>query len=297
MSGRTRSSRSSPVSGSRSSTMSTACGCIAARRSRRSPRPAPTAGRSRAASESTPGVPKTRNCSDQASRLWIPSRLPPCRTRRPGRRAAKEQVVSDVNVTVVSAAQRAEQSVTTGTKAWELFRDRDADGSAEIIAARVNGELRDLAHELSDGDVVEGVAIDSDDGRAILRHSTAHVLAQAVQALFPKARLGIGPPVEDGFYYDFDVDTPFVPEDLERLETQMRKIVKEGQSFSRRAVSDDDARAELADEPYKLELIGLKGADASQAADGAGAEVGGSELTVYDNRRRDRSLAWKDLCR
>jgi threonyl-tRNA synthetase len=205
--------------------------------------------------------------------------------------------VSDVNVTVVSAAQRAEQSVTTGTKAWELFRDRDADGSAEIIAARVNGELRDLAHELSDGDVVEGVAIDSDDGRAILRHSTAHVLAQAVQALFPKARLGIGPPVEDGFYYDFDVDTPFVPEDLERLETQMRKIVKEGQSFSRRAVSDDDARAELADEPYKLELIGLKGADASQAADGAGAEVGGSELTVYDNLRRDRSLAWKDLCR
>jgi threonyl-tRNA synthetase len=204
----------------------------------------------------------------------------------------KEQVVSDVNVTVVSAAQQAEQSVTTGTKAWELFRD-----DPDIVVARVNGELRDLAYELADGDVVEGVPIGSPDGQAVLRHSTAHVLAQAVQTLFPKARLGIGPPIEDGFYYDFDVDTPFVPEDLDRLETQMRKIVKEGQSFSRRAVSDDDARAELADEPYKLELIGLKGADASQAADGADAEVGGAELTIYDNLRRDRTLAWKDLCR
>jgi threonyl-tRNA synthetase len=203
--------------------------------------------------------------------------------------------VSDVNVTVVSAAQRAEQSVTTGTKAWELFRDHDDAGS--VVAARINGELRDLSAELASGDVVEAVPIESDDGRAILRHSTAHVLAQAVQTLFPGAKLGIGPPIEDGFYYDFDVEVPFHPDDLERLETQMRKIVKEGQSFSRRAVSDDDARVELADEPYKLELIGLKGSDASRAAEGADAEVGGSELTIYDNLRRDRSLAWKDLCR
>jgi threonyl-tRNA synthetase len=201
--------------------------------------------------------------------------------------------VSDVKVTVVSAAQRAEQSVTTGTKAWELFRD---DGS-DIVVARVNGELRDLSYELRDGDAVEGVSIGSPDGRAVLRHSTAHVLAQAVQTLFPDARLGIGPPIEDGFYYDFAVETPFVPEDLERIESQMRKIVKEGQSFARRAVSDDEARTELADEPYKIELIGLKGPDASRAADGADAEVGGSELTIYDNVRRDRSLAWKDLCR
>jgi threonyl-tRNA synthetase len=195
--------------------------------------------------------------------------------------------VSDVNVTVVSAAQRAEQSVTTGTKAWQLFRD-----DATVVAARINGELRDLSAELVPGDVVEGVAIDSDDGRAILRHSTAHVLAQAVQALFPDARLGIGPPIEDGFYYDFDVPVPFRPEDLERLETQMRKIVKEGQAFARRVVSDDDARTELADEPYKLELIGLKGSDASRAAEGADAEVGDAERTIYDNLRRDRTLAW-----
>ena len=153
--------------------------------------------------------------------------------------------------------------MTTGTKAWELFRD-----DPEVIAARVDGELRDLAHELADGDEVEAVAIDSADGRDILRHSTAHVMAQAVQELFPEAKLGIGPPIENGFYYDFDVETPFVPEDLEKIETRMRKIVKENQRFSRRPVSDDDARDELADEPYKLELIGLKGS-AADAAEGA----------------------------
>ena len=112
-----------------------------------------------------------------------------------------------------------------------------------------------LAHALGDGDEVEAVAIDSPDGRDILRHSTAHVLAQAVQELFPDAKLGIGPPIENGFYYDFDVETPFVPEDLEKIETRMRKIIKENQRFSRRAVSDAEAASELAEEPYKLELI------------------------------------------
>ena len=162
---------------------------------------------------------------------------------------------------------------------------------------------------LGDGDEVEGVAIDSKDGRDILRHSTAHVLAQAVQDLFPDAKLGIGPPIENGFYYDFDVEIPFVPEDLEKLETRMRKIIKEGQRFSRRAVSDDDARVELKDEPYKLELIGLKGGldkldqrgealdQQGAAPEGAGAEVGAGELTIYDNLDRNGELAWKDLCR
>jgi threonyl-tRNA synthetase len=199
--------------------------------------------------------------------------------------------VSDLTVTVTSPAGSAERAVTTGTRAWELFADQP-----EVIAARVNDTLRDLAHELADKDVVEPVAIDSDDGHDILRHSTAHVMAQAVQDLFPEAKLGIGPPIHDGFYYDFDVPTPFVPEDLEKLETRMRKIIKEGQRFSRRPVSDDDARAELADEPYKLELIGLKGS-AGAAAEGADAEVGAGELTIYDNLTRDGSLAWKDLCR
>jgi threonyl-tRNA synthetase len=141
------------------------------------------------------------------------------------------------------------------------------------------------------------VAIDSEDGRAILRHSTAHVMAQAVQELYPEARLGIGPPVENGFYYDFDVPGPFHPDDLSRIDKRMQQIVKEGQSFSRRVVSDDEARDELAAAPYKLELIGLKGGDAAAAADGADAEVGGGELTIYDNLRKDGSLAWKDLCR
>ena len=199
--------------------------------------------------------------------------------------------MSDVLVTVVSPSGKAERRVTAGTRAWELFTDEP-----DVVAARVGGQLRDLAHELADGDEVEGVAIDSDDGRAILRHSTAHVLAQAVQDLFPQAKLGIGPPVENGFYYDFDVETPFVPEDLDKLETRMRKIIKDNQKFSRRVVSDDEARAELADEPYKLELIGLKGG-AAEAAEGASAEVGAGELTIYDNLDRNGELAWKDLCR
>ena len=201
--------------------------------------------------------------------------------------------MSDIQVALVTAEAREDRAVTTGTKAWELFADDPA-----VIAARVNGGLKDLAYELADGDAVEGVAIDSPDGRDILRHSTAHVLAQAVQELFPEAKLGIGPPIDSGFYYDFDVAEPFKPEDLGALETRMRKIIKEGQRFSRRAVSDHDALHELADEPYKVELIGLKGAGKSDdAAEGASVEVGAGELTIYDNLRRDGSLAWKDLCR
>ncbi|WP_020573667.1 threonine--tRNA ligase [Actinopolymorpha alba] len=198
--------------------------------------------------------------------------------------------MSEMIVTVVRTGERAERGVTTGTTAGELFQ-----GDRAVIAARVNGELRDLAWALSDADEVEPIAIDSEDGRAILRHSTAHVLAQAVQELFPEAKLGIGPPVENGFYYDFDVPKPFHPDDLERLETRMRQIIKERQRFSRRVVTDDEARAELADEPYKLELIGLK-SQATGAAEGASVEVGGGELTIYDNLRGDE-LAWKDLCR
>ncbi len=199
--------------------------------------------------------------------------------------------MSEIKVTVVDAAERDERTVTTGTKAWELFADNPS-----VIAARVGDALRDLAHELSDGDTVEPVAIDSADGRDILRHSTAHVMAQAVQELFPEAKLGIGPPIENGFYYDFDVPEPFTPADLEKIESRMKKIVKEGQKFSRRPLSDDEARIELAEEPYKLELIGLKGSSAD-AAEGASVEVGAGELTIYDNLKRDGSLAWKDLCR
>nr|WP_235557682.1 threonine--tRNA ligase [Nocardioides sp. Leaf307] len=185
------------------------------------------------------------------------------------------------------------REVTAGTKAWELFTD-----DTSVIAARVGGELKDLSHPLSEGDEVEGVAIDSADGRDILRHSTAHVMAQAVQQLFPEAKLGIGPPVTDGFYYDFDVETPFVPEDLAKIETAMRKIVKEGQRFDRRVTTDAEAISELAEEPYKIELIGLKGSGRSDdAAEGASVEVGAGELTIYDNVRRNGDVAWSDLCR
>ncbi|WP_374108169.1 threonine--tRNA ligase [Nocardioides sp. P86] len=199
----------------------------------------------------------------------------------------------DLKIALVHAGEREVREVTAGTKAWELFTD-----DTSIIAARVGGELKDLSHPLSEGDEVEGVAIDSADGRDILRHSTAHVMAQAVQQLFPEAKLGIGPPVTDGFYYDFDVETPFVPEDLAKIETAMRKIVKEGQRFDRRVTTDADAISELAEEPYKIELIGLKGSGRSDdAAEGASVEVGAGELTIYDNVRRNGDVAWSDLCR
>ena len=173
---------------------------------------------------------------------------------------------------------------------FALFPDRS------VVALRVNGELKDLATTVTADDEVEPVTIDSADGLSILRHSTAHVLAQAVQRVKPQANLGIGPPVTGGFYYDFQVDEPFTPEDLKVIKKEMERIVRENQRFVRRVVTDDEARAELADEPFKLELIGLKGGSA-EAAEGASVEVGAGELTIYDNVTRDGETAWKDLCR
>ena len=188
-------------------------------------------------------------------------------------------------------AQRTEREVTSGTSAAELYAD-----DRDVIAVRVNGELRDLAHEPGDGDVVQPVPIDSDAGRSVVRHSAAHVMAQAVQGIFPTAKLGIGPPVENGFYYDFDVPQPFTPDDLKSIEARMREIVKQGQRFARREVSDDHARAELAGEPYKLELIGIKSEAA--ADEEASAEVGAGVLTIYDNLdAKSGEVRWKDLCR
>jgi threonyl-tRNA synthetase len=200
--------------------------------------------------------------------------------------------VPDVQVTVVGAGAAAERTVDAGTQAWQLFADDPG-----VIAAWVDGDLKDLSAELTEGAEVEPVRIESDAGLGILRHSAAHVLAQAVQDLFPEARLGIGPPTADGFYYDFDVPEPFKPDDLTRIESRMRKIIKDGQRFARRPVTDDEARAELSHEPYKLELIGLKGSNAQADADGADVEVGATELSIYDNIARDGSVAWKDLCR
>ena len=199
-----------------------------------------------------------------------------------------------------------EHVVEAGTTAGQLVagqpaagqRDQgaaDGPGAGQAIAARVNGELRDLAHLLADGDQVQPVGAATRDGLAIMRHSAAHVLAQAVQDLFPAAKLGIGPPVENGFYYDFDTSDPFGPEDLKAIEQKMRQIVRQGQRFARRVVSEDAARAELAGEPYKLELIGLKGGGAD---DEESVEVGGTELTIYDNVDAGTgALCWKDLCR
>jgi threonyl-tRNA synthetase len=181
------------------------------------------------------------------------------------------------------------KQVVLGTTGFELFSDKT------VVAMRVSGQLRDLAHAVSDGDEVDGVSISSPDGLSILRHSAAHVAAQAVQNLNPKAKLGIGPPVVDGFYYDFDVVDPFTPENLKSIEKEMERIIRSGQRFVRKVVTEDQARVELASEPYKLELVSLKGS--SDLAEGA-AEVGAGELTIYHNTdAKSGETLWKDLCR
>lgn len=193
-------------------------------------------------------------------------------------------LVSSVNVSVDGSSVQAE----AGSDGFKLFTERS------IVAMRVNGELRDLAHAISDGDVIEGVPISSPDGLDILRHSAAHVLAQAVQNINPEAKLGIGPPIKDGFYYDFDVANSFTPEDLKALEKAMERIIRSGQRFIRRVTTDGDARVELSNEPYKLELIGLKGSDLGEGS----AEVGAGELTIYDNvDPQSGQTVWRDLCR
>jgi threonyl-tRNA synthetase len=197
-------------------------------------------------------------------------------------------------ITLAGSERVVEAGTTAGAALLSIGCGRD------VIAARVNDEPRDLAYPVADGDVVEPVEMASDDGRYIMRHSAAHVMAQAVQELFPQAKLGIGPPVDNGFYYDFDVPKPFTPEDLKAVEARMRQIIKQGQRFSRRVVTDEQARDELDEEPYKLELIGLKG-HGSGSLDfelSEGVEVGGPELTIYDNLDASTGeVRWKDLCR
>ena len=182
-------------------------------------------------------------------------------------------------------------TIEQGTTGETLY-----EGRREIVALRINGELKDLYIAPAEGDTVEGVDIASEDGLNILRHSCAHVLAQAVQRRDSNAKLGIGPFITDGFYYDFDVAEPFTPEDLKAIEKDMQRIVKEGQRFQRRDIDDADAREEEKDEPYKLELIGLK-SNADTAAEGASVEVGDGGLTMYDNVNKKGEVVWTDLCR
>ena len=181
------------------------------------------------------------------------------------------------------------QSLDSEIKPTQIFIEK-----SEVIVCKVNGDLKDLWTDLKDGDVVEGISNESPEGLAVLRHSTAHVLAQAVQEVFADTKLGIGPPITDGFYYDFDPQRPFNPDDLEKLESAMRKIIKSGQRFKRRVTTEKEALAELAHEPYKCELIGLK---SNSADDESSVEVGAGELTIYDNLGRDGQPVWSDLCR
>lgn len=190
-----------------------------------------------------------------------------------------------ISITINDERKEVDASLT-GT---ELFAE-----NKDIIAVRLNGEPRDLYTPLHDGDVVEPITLDSEDGLAIMRHSATHVMAQAVQEIRPDAKLGIGPVIKNGFYYDFDVKDPFTPEDLKEIEKRMQRIIKSAQSFRRRAVTEEEARAEEADQPYKLELIGDKEAALDPEA---ATEVSQAELSMYDNVDREGDTVWKDLCR
>jgi len=189
---------------------------------------------------------------------------------------------------IVITVDGVQRSVAADQRPTHFFAD-----NKEIVVCRINGSLKDLWTELADGDLIEGVTVSSPDGLAVLRHSTAHVMAQAVQGIYANTKLGIGPPIKDGFYYDFDPENTFNPDDLVKIETAMRKIIKEGQRFRRRVITEADALVELAHEPYKCELIGIKGAAGEEAA----VEVGGAELSIYDNLGRDGNPVWSDLCR
>jgi threonyl-tRNA synthetase len=195
---------------------------------------------------------------------------------------------SNTEVSIVLDGQK--QQIPAASTGFTLFTEKN------IVAMKVNGEPRDLAHNVQEGDVVEAITIDSQDGLNILRHSAAHVLAQAVQNINPEAKLGIGPPIKDGFYYDFDVENPFTPEDLKALEKEMERIIRAGQRFVRRVTTDEDAKKELHKEPYKLELIGLKSGNSDVGE--ASVEIGSGELTIYDNfDAKEGVVVWKDLCR
>ncbi|MDO5744286.1 MAG: threonine--tRNA ligase [Micrococcaceae bacterium] len=189
----------------------------------------------------------------------------------------------------VDGEQREVNAGTTGAELY--FDDRD------VVVMHVDGVLRDLARPLEAGTEVKRVTIDSPAGLEVLRHSTAHVMAQAVQQLRPDAKLGIGPYITDGFYFDFDVEDPFTPEDLKTLEKMMLKIVNQNQKFARRVVTEDEARAAMANEPYKLELLS-KANEADEAGEGVNVEVGAGEITIYDNiDRKSGEIIWCDLCR
>ena len=192
--------------------------------------------------------------------------------------------MSEISITVDGVVR----TIEPDQRPTQIYADRK-----EIVVCKINGVLRDLWSDLTAGDVIEGISISSPEGLSVLRHSTAHVMAQAVQQIFTQTRLGIGPPITDGFYYDFDPQEPFNPDNLVKIESAMRKIIKDGQRFKRRVTTEAEALKELAHEPYKCELIGIKGG----GTDETNVEVGGAELTIYDNLGRDGQSVWSDLCR
>ena len=191
-----------------------------------------------------------------------------------------------ISITVNGAKRSGGGSSTTGV---ELFAE-----DKNIIAVKINGENRDLYTPLNDGDTVDPIALDSEDGLAIMRHSATHVMAQAVQEVYPNAKLGVGPVIKDGFYYDFQVDQPFTPNDLKDIEKRPAHHQILPVLPPPRSVTEEEALKEEADQPFKIELIEDKEAHLDPAA---ATEISGKELSFYDNVDRDGNVVWKDLCR
>ncbi len=193
---------------------------------------------------------------------------------------------------VLVGTEKVPTEIETGANAYDVVGDK----ARQVVVARVNGQIVDLSHVLTDQDHVEPVLITEPEGLNVLRHSVAHVVAQATQALFPNTKLGIGPPIKDGFFYDFGTETPFTPEDLNAIEKKTIDIIQSGQKFSRRVTTREVAKQELSEETYKLQLLGAN-EDAQIIAQDV-MEVGGGELTIYDNiDLRSGEHRWCDLCR
>jgi threonyl-tRNA synthetase len=195
-------------------------------------------------------------------------------------------------VNVLVGPDRISTALDDGACAYDAVGDK----ARQVVVARINGEVIDLSHPLHDGDHVEPILITEPAGLSVLRHSVAHVVAQATQAVFSDVKLGIGPPTKDGFFYDFGTARSFTPEDLSTIEKKCIEIINSGQKFSRRVITRDAARIELVNEPFKIRLLGAD--DSATVMSEDVMEVGAGELTIYDNiDLRSGEQRWCDLCR
>jgi len=179
---------------------------------------------------------------------------------------------AEIRVTLPDGSRKV---LPAGATAADLAKAIGPGLAKAALAAKVDGEVRDLARPLPDGVAVELLTDKHPQALDVLRHSTAHVLATAVRQLFPHARIGFGPPIEDGFYYDFEVPTPFTPEDLARIEAKMAEVTAADYPFVRAEVDRAEAKRRFTDDPLKLERIDDLGPDEVYVSGGSRVECAG----------------------